>query len=147
MEAKELLKPRYKVIGLWPDCTVVIGGILIKHNNIDDWLYLPKTNSSYAMNGIRESAAKKYPHLFKRLEWWHERDVKDLPDYIGVKDDDTFLWVAPVVRWDELRLNEQGLVTISFTNLKGEYEEVTQGIWSTTPATKEEYEQYKSTQK
>jgi hypothetical protein len=24
----------------------------------------------------------KYPHLFRRLEWWEEWEISDLPDYI-----------------------------------------------------------------
>ena len=62
----DLLKPRYKVISDYPGRDVEIGHVI----NDPDY---------YERRGLQ---LKNYPHLFQKLEWYQERDKKDMPHYI-----------------------------------------------------------------
>jgi len=67
MTVEQLLEPRYKLIADFPNSPFKVGEILdLKDEwNIDNYL-----------------AYDKYPHLFKRLEWWEERKLEDMPEYV-----------------------------------------------------------------
>ncbi len=90
---QELLKPRYKVIADYPGNEIPIGTILFKHNN------------TYWTDGKQyefyepEKTFIEYPHLFRRLEWWEDRDVKDMPEYVKcIKTPDNFHFPDRVYR-------------------------------------------------
>lgn len=63
MTKDELLKPRFKMIADFPGCVFDVGEVLecspAQKNLI--WHY------------------EKYPHLFRKLEWWEGRKEKDFP--------------------------------------------------------------------
>ena len=63
MTVEELLMPRYKVIADYPgmDDSYEIGEVL-----------------KPAYTGIVDA----YPHLFRKLNWWEERKVEDMPEYV-----------------------------------------------------------------
>lgn len=74
MTAKELLKPRFEVIENYPNSKFYIGDILtpIKKgslrfdcdsNNLSEIVYSPE----------------KYPHLFRKINWWEKRTVEQMP--------------------------------------------------------------------
>lgn len=77
MSVEELLKPRYKVIAEWPESTFEIGQIITKSDLVEDWL-----QTDNFLHGFKLSAVEKYPHLFKKLEWWEERKLEDMPKYV-----------------------------------------------------------------
>lgn len=81
MTAKELLIPRYKVIADYPNNDVNPVGNII--------------NCTQLPNDFDE-----YPHLFKKLEWWQERDLKDMPTHIKHKytDEDEY-HLSVVEKW------------------------------------------------
>lgn len=88
MNTEELLKPRYKVIADWPNNTFPIGTVLIKHDSWDNWTHVEETEE-FVRNelvGFKEDGIKKYPHLFRKLEWWEERKVEDMPEYVKHED-------------------------------------------------------------
>lgn len=69
----DLMSPRYKVIAEWPGTAYNVGDIIhIK--------YMPLPRSGLEM-------VKKYPHLFKKLEWWEERKPEEMPEYIKFTED------------------------------------------------------------
>jgi hypothetical protein len=71
LSVEELLKPRYKVIAEMPVLAFRIGEIY----NAD---FIPiKVNNQQIYTRL-----DIYPHLFKRLEWWEERTVEEMPKYI-----------------------------------------------------------------
>jgi hypothetical protein len=70
MNAEELLKPRYKVIARWPQ--------MREHLEVGEIL---KGERGYLTMESKELFAD-YPHLLKRLEWWEEREKKDLPECV-----------------------------------------------------------------
>jgi len=64
MTPEQLMRPRYKVIALWPGCCFKVGEIITVNgpsNNFDD-----------------------YPHLVVEQKWW-QRGVAELPEYVNAK--------------------------------------------------------------
>ena len=78
MTVKELLKDRWKVIADFPDSYFKVG-------DIEDRDWAKYVNTEDEADGILWKISD-FPHLFKKLEWWEEREIKDLPDYIKYKN-------------------------------------------------------------
>lgn len=76
MEVQDLMRPRVKLIALWPG------------SENDGW----ELNKVYDVSGVGENSFENYPHLFKPLAWWEEREIKDMPEYIRLNQ----TWVAKV---------------------------------------------------
>lgn len=130
----ELLKPRYKVIADYPDNQLPVGGILIKHSHIDDWLRL--VGAPHGLIGIRESVPENYPHLFRKLEWWEERQESEMPDFLKYKIydyGDNKYYIYPVQDWN-LKINS--------VKVDKHIIDLSNYLKDKLPATKEEYESY-----
>jgi len=87
MTTEELLKPRYKVIANYPNTVLLMNDIIELRYSVQ----LPQSKEyvNIGFAGVRvwhEEELKRYPHLFKKLEWWEERSADELPKYIKVKD-------------------------------------------------------------
>lgn len=63
----DLMKPRYKVIADYPDGRHKVGNIITPNKSG----YCP-----YVGN------ADQYPHLFKKLEWYEDREETEMPQYV-----------------------------------------------------------------
>ncbi len=74
IEILELLKPRYKVIGDYPNNELPLGLIV---TNIHDNVWSDGKNYEFTED---ESWFKKYPHLFRKLAWYDERTLSELMD-------------------------------------------------------------------
>lgn len=130
MTTEELLKPRYKVIAdFWGN-----------HFEVGKILELKKENGSssfeytwYGHDGLYsryESDFKDYPHLFRKLEWWEDRKVEDMPKYIrGIKSGR----IIRVHKWD-LKCEQGWICSDGFNCYHRE---------SILPATESEYLEYK----
>lgn len=80
MNVADLMINRYKVIADYPESKYQVGFILTQIAGVTY-----RVNDSpfpTAINNI-----DKYPHLFRKLAWYEEGDVKDMPEY--VKEDKT----------------------------------------------------------
>lgn len=71
MSTKELLKPRWKVIADYPGNPAIVGSILKMRNDYQ-----------YEVNSKLFIMPEGYPAIFKKLEWWEEREQEDLPEYV-----------------------------------------------------------------
>lgn len=87
MTVEQLMQPRYEVIADYPDSPFYKNEVLqltYRENNgkIFGWEDGKRTP------GIWDNEYfLKYPHLFRRLEWWERRSVEDMPEYVVfVKD-------------------------------------------------------------
>lgn len=78
MTKEELMKPRYKVVMDYPGSPYNINEV-IEPSGVNMHQYL----------------LKQYPDLFKPLEWWEERKVEDMPEYIKRKG-----CVYKISKWD-----------------------------------------------
>lgn len=72
MSNEDLLKPRYKVIADYPDSTFSIGDVLMTDVN----------------SFFRKHCLLGYPAIFRKPEWWEEREEKDMPEYVKIIGDD-----------------------------------------------------------
>ena len=80
MEKDELLKPRIEMIAPIPkifSCGIEVGDIWIGEEEGNDTIF-----NLTGAHRIDLAAVKKYPHLFKELEWWDKRLVGDMPKYL-----------------------------------------------------------------
>jgi len=68
MTAVELMTPRYELIADYPSNYCEVGTIIECPNFDHDF-----TKKAW------EEVIDKYPHLFRKLNWWEHRKVEDMP--------------------------------------------------------------------
>lgn len=149
MTPEQLLELRYKVIAEYPETELPIGVILTfdiesVYLRKDGKLFSTKIfpfamGSSYYYRCVLNIG--NYPHLFQKLEWWQDRDEKDLPEYIRLNQ-------KMVVKVDTHFAN---YITLygkpSFLAIMDEKTKYEYPYDIVKPATKEEYDNYISNQK
>lgn len=130
MTKEELLKPRYKVKAPWPEMRARFKGdpIIVLDSQDKDGYYT--TNGHY-----QESFFKMYPHLFKPLEWWEEREEKDMPEYLKLEFNNKIHFVHKVERWSGE--NSYGAPLYEYINKVGY--KTTSCVSDLLPATEKEY--------
>jgi len=77
MTPEELLKPRYKVIADWPGSNLKIGTTL--RQEITDYYSFEEDEKAFTTH---RKNLDQYPHLFRKLQWWEERTLEEMPQYI-----------------------------------------------------------------
>ena len=82
MTTEELLRPRWKVLADYPRNPFEVGNIL---ETDDKGVY-----TLWEHDGKDYLTLSDYPSIFKRLDWWEERDEKDLPNYVKYKGCEMF---------------------------------------------------------
>jgi hypothetical protein len=80
MTTEELLKPRIKVMVDFPQWSA------FKHKK-DDILELKGIHfvGAGTAKSINENEVDLYPAIFRKLNWWEERKVEDMPEYVKDK--------------------------------------------------------------
>lgn len=102
------MTPRYKQIADYPGSDYEVGEIIVG-------------TSEGFIKWFEKARLNKYPHLFRRLEWWEERKFEELPQYIRhIKNGGIYQVRSNGTQWDAFLLVLRECV----------------------PATLEEYEQY-----
>jgi|HubBroStandDraft_2_1064218.scaffolds.fasta_scaffold393611_2 hypothetical protein len=107
MDKEQLIKPRYKVIADYPNSEWKIGEIIqmesfgylpmqLRDDPIESWLtdFIDRGRKGNAM--YPDWAFEPYPHLFKKLEWWEERELPQMPEYLKHGENGN---VRKVVKW------------------------------------------------
>lgn len=121
MTTEELLQPRFKVIANFPDNT----------RNIGDIIYVDNKKEKYWSDNY-EKWLSTFPHLFKKLEWFEDRKVEDLPEYL--KDEfETYDGYYKVLKY-HLNLGTVNVINNKYGLLNDQF------IQTFQPSTKEEYE-------
>lgn len=124
---EQLMQPRYKVIADFPHSSMWVGMIFIPEK---------KEIKFY----------DKYPHLFKRLEWWEDRKIEDMPAYL--KFDDERLSITSYGNDVEPEIhkvkNHWYKICSSFMS---EWRNVDYSYRAFMPATEQEYNTYIQSQK
>lgn len=72
MTKEELLKPRYKTLCRYPDSPLRIGQII--------------NGETFNVTGGTKFHCADYPSIFQKLEWWNDREVNELPEYLKIED-------------------------------------------------------------
>ncbi len=134
MTNEELLIPRYKVIAEHPSSRLKLGQVfhLDQINPEGKWHQYTEAEPVH----LEEDSHVKYPAIFKRLEWWEERNIEDMPKYLKVFDS----IVVRIIRYNisqaafpyavAKKLNNKSNVNLLF------------GIDNLMPATEQEYKNY-----
>jgi hypothetical protein len=152
MTPEELLKPRYKVIAPYPDMPFSVGQVLLLQKHKEGWEYTWAEHDGF--HSMTDLEMSEFPHLFKEMEWWEEREEKDMPEYVKINADEcsfirgTVLKVDGVGRYpDRIKpLGNEGdlYVTLTIpedTETHDAGEQVTMNVKNVLPATLSEYEQ------
>lgn len=92
MTAEELLKPRFKVIANYP-CSM---------HKLGDVIETYESAMSYAVeiDDVSEKVCLlDYPQIFKKMHWWEERTVEQMPKRVKSLADDKGT-VYEIESWD-----------------------------------------------
>lgn len=122
----DLMTPRYLVIADYPNSNFNVGDIL---TFVSKYNVFKKPDCSSIINA---DDIDKYPHLFRKLSWWENREMREMPDYVHNYVSGYFF---KVIKWrieygmPKATIRGAGSIRADWLN----------------PITKEEYEQYLKT--
>lgn len=98
LSAEELLKPRFEVLQEYPSCPFSKGDILNRLKNAtNDWYDIDECSIKAK---ILLDDIEKYPHLFRKLNWWEYRKVEDMPKKLickAIPEDTEIMYIE---EWD-----------------------------------------------
>ena len=76
----ELMVRRFMVTGLYPNSPYAIGDILTQWGEASDG------ENGFVLNQKKPfhylTAPEKYPTIFREMQWYEQRKVEDMPDYV-----------------------------------------------------------------
>lgn len=134
MTPEDLMKPRYKCVQDYPDALAPIGTVL--NLQYDDrqkqWEYTYAEHDG--MYSKSEDWFKEWPHLFKSLSWWEDREPEDMPEYVSTIGKNSFYKVYFIHQW----VDWDG----EFQMIDEDGEVVGANFRHFTPATQSSYDQY-----
>lgn len=133
MSIEELLRPRYKVVAIWPDMGdyKYFHGQIIEMQDFDSngqWYIKTKKSTLY------DAFFDSYSNLFKKLNWWEERKPEDMPEYVkGTLGGEFKVMEFAILDNEFKKYHKTGYRYLTGTD--------------TFPATKSDYETYLTTNK
>lgn len=147
---EELLAPRYKVVAKYFYSPYQIGDIVFGNDGGRVLLTITSEYSQFMASDMKVEnfghieILDEYPALFKKLEWWQEREPDEMPEYVKSPDfyDEKKIIVTHVDGKNcRHHFNSEGYFGLKWStgggSLAGHFE----------PATFEEYSQYIAKQK
>ncbi len=117
-KVNELMKPRYKVIADYPKSCFTIDEVV--HGE--------------SIFGIEVKNYSEFPAIFRKLEWWEERNIEDMPKYVKYVSDGKVYEAIKYLDRNSLVLLMDDYWKIEIRNELGE------PFWM--PATSHDYENY-----
>lgn len=124
MSVEDLLKVRYKVIADFPQWS----SFRYKKGDILELRGIHFVGEGTA-KAINEKEIVDYPGIFKKLEWWEDREEKDMPKYLK-KHDEILLIKEIDYSTNTILINKGYLFTLKYY------------LQNTVPATEKEYLEY-----
>lgn len=99
MTAQELLEPRYEIIAAYPCQPKEIGELLDTHQHTGMYLYMIMYEGaeSHRKQYTHGQVLQKFPHLFRKLNWWERRTEDQMPKKIKFLQDGS---IINVIGWD-----------------------------------------------
>lgn len=129
---------RYKVIADYPNSPFKVGDILLQGNYVRIKFFSKHNYYKGNDETIDADDIVKYPHLFKKLEWWEDVPVEELPKYIKTNYRDIGgVYIIHKNEWIWSEINNQYWCLIEEN-----------GMWKrifisrAIPSTEQEYEAY-----
>lgn len=89
MTSSELMNPRYEVIADYPS----------NQNSIGSVLECPNYDNDFTKKYWAESN-NKYPHLFRKMNWWEKRNKRDMPMKLICKAIPNDTEIIEIQEWD-----------------------------------------------
>ena len=99
-KVKVLLFPRYEVIATYPEMDFKLGDILTEMS--------PGHFTKVIAKGTRQLIhlhidLSHYPHLFRKMDWWEQRTLEEMPKKLKVlhiTDENNNPVVCEIAEWD-----------------------------------------------
>lgn len=82
MKKHNLLFPRFKVLIDYPDSRYQVGQVITLNNQDASGRHYYEYADYDGLCKVFEIEFANYPKVFKRLKWYEERDIKEMPQYI-----------------------------------------------------------------
>jgi len=125
MTNEELMKPRYKVIADYPNSVFDDNQIIC----LGEMKYGQLSYGIAHDDGMEYFHAQffiDYPHLFKRLEWWEERTLEEMPKYVkserfGVCQITKYDFETNTIFWDNKPLSLMPFLQYKIPATEAEY--------------------------
>jgi len=76
---EELLQPRYKVIAEWPCCKYHEGELITTSESGNLFVACEISGSNILMP---VTSIPSFKANIRKLDWWEDRDIKDMPEYV-----------------------------------------------------------------
>ena len=133
-KVQELLKPRYLLTADFPGCSFEVGTILVP--NEEGELYSKQAGYSWTVSRVLEKDVKKFKHLFRKLEWWEERNASEMPEYVK---NDKEVYKA---KWVEGAITENGKQPMRLETDSHDLQVIKNVMCFFEPATSAEYAAY-----
>jgi hypothetical protein len=119
-DVSDLLKPRVKCIAPYP------GMNNRKVGDIIEWI-----EGLHGPQDLWLGVYGEYPHLFKPLQWWEERGIDEMPEYVKCIWENKLIGIYKIQKW-EIE-NRRGLIS------QTQVISISEGV---EPATENEYLKY-----
>lgn len=97
MITEDLLKPRFKVIADYPNSDYEVGIIIDTSQH-----YLYRSGKVVGQSIKKVDFFRQYPHLFKELQWYEDRDVSEMPMYLKQTLSNGKTTFHKIIKWDGL---------------------------------------------
>lgn len=104
MKAEELMKSRFEVIADYPLSPYFKGDVIQFNNGETDHITTISYRDEFGeqvdqAQFVPSVTFEKYPHLFRKLNWWEYRQVEDMPNKV-VSHCNEDREVFNIVGWD-----------------------------------------------
>lgn len=123
MTTEQLLKPRYEVIADYPFNPYQIGDLVENIADTSVFLYARIKDVDHLSSS--SEILDKYPHLFRKLNWWEKRKAEDMPKRLMCKAIPGDTEIIEIQEWDMDRLmgyvNKEKRSVCSLTCFNPEY--------------------------
>ena len=101
MTAKQLLLPRFEVIADYPNSIYNIGDVLELKEITNSKIF--HNNENFLVgNFFNQEELEKYPHLFKKLQWYEKRKEEEMPKKVIFNENPLEEYL--IEKWDMIHL-------------------------------------------
>ena len=123
MTATELMIPRFEIIAEYPNCEFKNGEIISRVKYATNDIY--HTDENPPVGGLDLSEIEKYPHLFRKMNWWEDRKAEEMPKQVICKAIPNDTEIIDIEEWDMDILvgwiNKEERTCCSLRSFKPEY--------------------------
>lgn len=128
MTKEELLLPRLITIAEDTSGNLKVGEIF----GFDDEFGIHWTSK----NAFTPEEITRFPHLFRKLDWWEHRNIEDMPEYVREDSGNGYLYKV-----EKYTITEDGSMKMLLENGYNYYCNKNV-MWFFQPATEQEYIEY-----